>query len=163
MSMPTHHRESLSIDQSLALRTAAVHLSDTFRDMFGTETIERFLHSSYDEFAGRSEPGTRVNPAAVVAMRERGIDISGEHLKPWTDEVVRAADAVITMGCGDACPGLPRPPLRGVGARRPGEHGSGRRPAGPRRDRAAGPRAARRDRRAGPVTATVVQPKRPET
>ncbi|MDN5931680.1 MAG: arsenate reductase ArsC [Pseudonocardia sp.] len=150
-------------------------MSDTFGDMFGTETIERFLHASYDEFAGRaavlnylpllaerfarqrlhalarvegkagdgvpvvlflcthnagrsqmamdffghlageraiawsggSEPGSRVNPAAVEAMRECGIDIAGEYPKPWTDEIVRAADAVITMGCGDACPVFP--------------------------------------------------------
>ncbi len=40
-------------------------------------------------------------------MREVGIDISGEFPKPWTDEVVRAADVVITMGCGDACPIFP--------------------------------------------------------
>ena len=40
-------------------------------------------------------------------MAERGIDISGEYPKPWTDEVVRAADVVITMGCGDACPIFP--------------------------------------------------------
>ena len=40
-------------------------------------------------------------------MAERGIDISGEFPKPWTDEIVRAADVVITMGCGDACPIFP--------------------------------------------------------
>ena len=40
-------------------------------------------------------------------MAEKGIDISGEFPKPWTDEVVQAADAVITMGCGDACPIFP--------------------------------------------------------
>lgn len=40
-------------------------------------------------------------------MRERGIDISAEYPKPWTDDVVRAADVVVTMGCGDACPVLP--------------------------------------------------------
>jgi arsenate reductase (thioredoxin) len=40
-------------------------------------------------------------------MKERGIDISAEYPKPWTDEVVRAADVVITMGCGDACPVFP--------------------------------------------------------
>ena len=48
-----------------------------------------------------------VNPAAVAAMREIGIDISGEYPKPWTDEVVRAADVVVSMGCGDACPVFP--------------------------------------------------------
>lgn len=40
-------------------------------------------------------------------MNEVGIDISGEYPKPWTDEVVQAADVVITMGCGDACPVFP--------------------------------------------------------
>ena len=58
-------------------------------------------------WSGGSEPGTAVNPAAVAAMAERGIDISGEYPKPWTDEVVRAADVIITMGCGDACPIFP--------------------------------------------------------
>jgi protein-tyrosine-phosphatase len=170
-----HHRSELSVDQHLALHTAAVRLADEFAGVYGTETIERFLHSSYDQFAitstvpnflpliaerfarqrltalakvegrrhdgrpivlflcvhnagrsqmalgflqhlagegavawsGGSEPGTQVNPAAVAAMAERGIDISGEYPKPWTDEVVRAADTVITMGCGDACPVFP--------------------------------------------------------
>jgi protein-tyrosine-phosphatase len=58
-------------------------------------------------WSGGSEPGTEVNPAAVEAMAEVGIDISSEFPKPWTDEVVRAADVVITMGCGDACPIFP--------------------------------------------------------
>jgi protein-tyrosine-phosphatase len=40
-------------------------------------------------------------------MRERGIDISDEFPTPWTDEIVQAVDAVITMGCGDACPVFP--------------------------------------------------------
>jgi len=54
-----------------------------------------------------SEPAAEVNPAAVAAMREVGIDITGEYPKPWTDEIVRAADVVVTMGCGDACPYFP--------------------------------------------------------
>ncbi|PKQ21627.1 MAG: phosphotyrosine protein phosphatase [Actinobacteria bacterium HGW-Actinobacteria-5] len=58
-------------------------------------------------WSGGSEPGLAVNPVAVVAMAERGIDISGEFPKPWTDETVRAADVVVTMGCGDACPVFP--------------------------------------------------------
>ena len=58
-------------------------------------------------WSGGSEPGSEINPAAVTAMAEVGIDISGEFPKPWTDEIVRAADAVITMGCGDACPIFP--------------------------------------------------------
>ena len=169
------HRPTLSIDQQLALKTAASNLVREFAGTFGTETIERFLHSSYDELASRavvlnylpllaerfarqrlralarvegrghdgrpivlflcthnagrsqiamgffqhlagdaavgwsggSEPGTEVNPAAVEAMAERHIDIAGEYPKPWTEEIVRAADVVVTMGCGDACPVFP--------------------------------------------------------
>jgi arsenate reductase len=54
-----------------------------------------------------SDPGERINPNVVEAMSEVGVDISKEFPKPMTDEVVRAADAVITMGCGDACPIYP--------------------------------------------------------
>ena len=57
--------------------------------------------------SGGSEPAAEVNPSAVAAMAEIGIDISGAHPKRWTDEVVRAADVVVTMGCGDACPYVP--------------------------------------------------------
>ncbi|HEY9265104.1 MAG TPA: arsenate reductase ArsC [Mycobacterium sp.] len=171
----SHIRQDLSIDQRLALKSAATQLQKEFDDIYGVETIERFLHSSYDQFAGRasipnflpllaerfarqrlralakvegkhhdgkptvlflcthnagrsqmamgffttmagdaavawsggSEPGNEVNPAAVAAMAERGIDISREYPKPWTDEIVRAADVIITMGCGDACPVFP--------------------------------------------------------
>ena len=170
-----HLHSDLSIDQKLALKTAATRLETEFGNMFGVETIDRFLHSSYDQFANRasiprflpllaerfarqrlralakvegksqdgkptvlflcthnagrsqmalgffqhlagdgavawsggSEPGNEVNAAAVAAMAERGIDISSEYPKPWTDEIVQAADVVITMGCGDACPLFP--------------------------------------------------------
>jgi len=51
-----------------------------------------------------SDPADRLNPAVVAAMDEWGIDLSRELPKPLTDEFVRAADVVITMGCGDACP-----------------------------------------------------------
>jgi L-fuculose-phosphate aldolase len=54
-----------------------------------------------------SAPGERVNPAVVAAMAEWGIDLSKEFPKPLTDESVRAADVVVTMGCGDACPIYP--------------------------------------------------------
>jgi protein-tyrosine-phosphatase len=168
-------KQPLSIDQQLAMRTAAANLRERFSGVFGKETIEKFLTSSYDQFAnsaaipnflpllaerfakqrlqalarvegkstdgrpivlflcvhnagrsqmamgffqhfagdaavawsGGSEPGSKVNPSAVEAMRERGIDISAEFPKPWTEEVVRAADVVVTMGCGDACPVYP--------------------------------------------------------
>ena len=54
-----------------------------------------------------SEPADQINPDVVTAMSELGIDVSKEFPKPMTDEVVKAADAVITMGCGDACPIYP--------------------------------------------------------
>ena len=166
----------LTIDQQLALKSAAVRLAEQFEGVFGAETVERFLTSSYDQFAtratavnflpvmaerfarqrlqalarvegkadddglptvlflcvhnagrsqmalgwfehlagdravawsGGSEPGHEVNPAAIAAMKEIGIDISAEFPKPWTDEIVQAADVVVTMGCGDACPLFP--------------------------------------------------------
>jgi arsenate reductase (thioredoxin) len=166
---------TFTVDQNLALRSAAVRLRDEFAGVFGVETIELFLTSSYDQFAGRattvtflpvmaerfarqrlkalarvegkahdglpivlflcvhnagrsqmalgwfehfagdravawsggSEPGSEINPAAIAAMAEVGIDISREFPKPWTDEIVQAADVVVTMGCGDACPLFP--------------------------------------------------------
>lgn len=54
-----------------------------------------------------STPANELNPRVIEAMREIGIDISREFPKPLTDEFVRAADVVITMGCGDACPIYP--------------------------------------------------------
>jgi arsenate reductase len=171
----TYERGELDLSQRHALMSAAKHLAGDFLGVFGRETIDRFLQSSYEEFAGHatvpnylpllaerfarqrlralakvedkvddgrpvvlflcvhnagrsqmamgyfthlageaavawsggSEPASTVNPAAVAAMREVGIDISAEFPKPWTDEVVRAADVVVTMGCGDACPVFP--------------------------------------------------------
>ncbi|MFV0451441.1 MAG: three-helix bundle dimerization domain-containing protein [Propioniciclava sp.] len=167
--------ESLHTDQRIALQQASARLVRDFADLYGTETIERFLASSFDQFADRatvtrflpllaerfarqrldalarveglqddgrpvvlflcthnagrsqmalgffqaltgdravawsggSEPGLAINAVAVEAMAERSIDIAGEFPKPWTDETVRAADVVITMGCGDACPIFP--------------------------------------------------------
>ena len=166
---------TLTIEQRLGLRQAAESLARKFEGVFGAETIELFLASSYEQFAalakteaflpilaerfakqrldalarvegkandglpvvlflcvhnagrsqmalgwfnhlangraiawsGGSEPGTEVNPAAIEAMAEVDIDISQEFPKPWTDEIVRAADVVVTMGCGDACPLFP--------------------------------------------------------
>lgn len=54
-----------------------------------------------------SDPGQHVNPTAVSAMEEVGIDIAGAQPRVWTEETLGAADVVITMGCGDACPVLP--------------------------------------------------------
>ena len=58
-------------------------------------------------WSGGSEPAAEINPSAIEAMAEVGIDITEEFPKPWTDEIIRAADVVVTMGCGDACPLFP--------------------------------------------------------
>jgi protein-tyrosine-phosphatase len=167
--------EDLTPDQQHGLRIAAAALRHEFKDIFGVETIEQFLASSYEQFAsgariltflplmaerfarqrlnalakvegkandglpvvlflcvhnagrsqmalgwfnhlagdravawsGGSEPGKEINPSAVLAMAEVGIDIGKEFPKPWTDEIVQAADVVVTMGCGDSCPLFP--------------------------------------------------------
>lgn len=58
-------------------------------------------------WSGGSEPATSVNQVAVAAMAEVGVDISGGSPQRWTDEMLDAADLVITMGCGDTCPVIP--------------------------------------------------------
>ena len=171
----TYLRDDIPLEHQLVLRSSSTLLQKEFDGTFGAETIERFLHSSYDDFGARltnstylttfaerfarerlralakvegksddgrpvvlflcthnagrsqmalgyfnalagdralawsggSEPGNEVNPSAVAAMAEVGIDISREYPKPWTDEIVQAADVVVTMGCGDACPVFP--------------------------------------------------------
>jgi protein-tyrosine-phosphatase len=57
--------------------------------------------------SGGSEPADRINPAAVEAMREVGIDITAQVPQRWTDEMFGATDVVVTMGCGDECPYVP--------------------------------------------------------
>lgn len=58
-------------------------------------------------YSGGSTPAEVVNPAAVAVLAERGIDISGQSPAPWTEDVLRAADVVVTMGCGESCPFVP--------------------------------------------------------
>lgn len=60
-----------------------------------------------DVLSAGSEPADRVNPAAVAAMAEDGIDIAAEQPKVLTDAAVQTADVVVTMGCGDECPFYP--------------------------------------------------------
>jgi arsenate reductase (thioredoxin) len=69
-----------------------------------------FVHLAGEKavaYSGGSEPAEQINPSAVDAMLERGIDITAQHPKRWTDDMVQAADVMITMGCGDTCPVLP--------------------------------------------------------
>jgi arsenate reductase len=77
------------------------------RSQMAAGWMRHLADSDVDVFSGGSEPADQVNRAAVAAMAEKGVDISDEIPQPWTDEVVRAADVVVTMGCGDACPVFP--------------------------------------------------------
>ncbi|MDT5368377.1 MAG: hypothetical protein QOC62_2808 [Mycobacterium sp.] len=58
-------------------------------------------------YSGGSEPADGVNSSAIAAMAEKGIDITREYPKRWTDDMLRTADVVVTMGCGDTCPFIP--------------------------------------------------------
>jgi arsenate reductase len=69
-----------------------------------------FTHLAGDQavaYSGGSEPADQINPSAIAAMAEKGIDISREYPKLWTDEGVQLAEVVVTMGCGDTCPLFP--------------------------------------------------------
>lgn len=57
--------------------------------------------------SGGSQPAAEINPQAIEAMSEVGIDLAGSSPRSWDDEMIRAADVVVTMGCGDECPFVP--------------------------------------------------------
>src|SRR5882724_13635568 len=98
----------LTIDQQFAPPTVlflCVH--NAGRSQMALGWFNQLAGDAAVAWSGGSEPGSAVNPAAVAAMAEVGIDIAREFPKPWTDETVRAADVVVTMGCGDACPFFP--------------------------------------------------------
>lgn len=77
------------------------------RSQMAAGWMRQLAGGSVDVLSGGSEPATSVNPMAVQAMSEVGIDISNQSPQIWTDEIVRTADVVITMGCGDVCPVYP--------------------------------------------------------
>jgi arsenate reductase len=174
-SRPMPDLVSINPNPELALQVAGNRLKDELGAVFGAETVERYLQTSYDYFAGSAtvatylpviaekfarqrlkavakvggfwdarapvvlflctsnsarsqmalgwfnhlagdratawsggaEPDFALDPVVVEAMAEVGIDLTGELPKPWTTEIVRAADVVVSMGCGDACPVFP--------------------------------------------------------
>jgi protein-tyrosine-phosphatase len=77
------------------------------RSQMAAGWAQHLAGDAVEVFSGGSDPASEVNPSAVAAMAEVGIDISTEFPKPWTDEIVRAADVIVTMGCGDSCPIFP--------------------------------------------------------
>ncbi|MFE2864868.1 arsenate reductase ArsC [Embleya sp. NPDC059259] len=77
------------------------------RSQMAAGFLEHLGQGAIEVRSAGSIPGDRVNPAAVEAMKEVGIDISNATPKVLTTEAVQASDVVITMGCGDACPIFP--------------------------------------------------------
>ncbi|MDT0120110.1 arsenate reductase ArsC [Kocuria sp. PD6] len=77
------------------------------RSQIAAALLAHYAGEQVEVRSAGSLPGAEVHPLVVEALAERGIDLSGAYPKPLTDDVVRAADYVITMGCGDACPVYP--------------------------------------------------------
>ena len=77
------------------------------RSQMAAALLDHYAQGRVEVRSAGSAPADEINPTVVAAMAELGIDIGEEFPKPLTDEAVKAADAVITMGCGDACPIYP--------------------------------------------------------
>jgi protein-tyrosine-phosphatase len=77
------------------------------RSQMAAGWLRHLAGGGVDVFSGGSAPASQTNATAVAAMAEVGIDISSELPKPWTDEIALAANVIVTMGCGDACPIVP--------------------------------------------------------
>jgi protein-tyrosine-phosphatase len=69
--------------------------------------LDHYAQGRVEVLSAGSEPGSQINPAVVQILTERGLDATKEFPKPITDEIARAADVIVTMGCGDACPVYP--------------------------------------------------------
>lgn len=74
------------------------------RSQMGAGWLRHLAGDQVDVFSGGTDPGVEIDTAVVEAMAEAGIDIGRELPQPWTDEIARAADVIVSMGCGDACP-----------------------------------------------------------
>lgn len=77
------------------------------RSMAGRVLLDHYAAGRVEVRSGGSAPADDCNPAVVAVLAERGLDASHEYPKPVSDEAARAADVIITMGCGDACPVYP--------------------------------------------------------
>ncbi len=77
------------------------------RSQMGAGWLRHLAGDAVDVFSGGTDPARETNPTAVAVMAEVGVDIAGEYPQPWTDEIARSADVIVSMGCGDACPVFP--------------------------------------------------------
>jgi len=77
------------------------------RSLAAKVLLDHYAEGRIDVRSAGSEPGDQLNPAVVTILTERGLDPTKEFPKPLTDETARAADVIVTMGCGDTCPVYP--------------------------------------------------------
>ena len=77
------------------------------RSQMAAGWLRHLADGRIDVLSAGSAPADAINPSAVEAMEEKGIDISDQEPKTWTDATVEVADVIVSMGCGDACPVLP--------------------------------------------------------
>ena len=77
------------------------------RSLAARVLLDHYAQGRVDVRSAGSEPADQLNPSVVAILRERGLDPTREFPKPLTDETARAADVIVTMGCGDTCPYYP--------------------------------------------------------
>jgi protein-tyrosine-phosphatase len=77
------------------------------RSLAASVLLDHYAEGRVDVRSAGSEPGDELNPSVVAVLQERGLETAREFPKPLTDETARAADVVVTMGCGDTCPYYP--------------------------------------------------------
>lgn len=100
MSSPTDHTAARPSVLFVCVHNAG-------RSQMAAALVSHLSAGAIEVRSAGSEPADQVNPAAVAAMAEVGIDIAAEQPKILTDEAVQASDVVVTMGCGDTCPWYP--------------------------------------------------------
>ncbi|HEX2508478.1 MAG TPA: arsenate reductase ArsC [Miltoncostaeaceae bacterium] len=88
-------------------RVLFVCVHNAGRSQMAAGWLRHLAAGRVEVFSGGSEPAAEVNPGAVQAMAEVGIDIAGERPRRWSEDALEAADVVVTMGCGDECPFFP--------------------------------------------------------
>ena len=77
------------------------------RSLAAKVLLDHYANGRVEVRSAGSEPGNQLNPSVLAVLQERGLDTSKEFPKPLTDDDARAADVVVTMGCGDTCPFYP--------------------------------------------------------
>ncbi len=95
------------MDGTEAPRVMFLCVHNAGRSQMAAGWLRHLAGDRVEVLSGGSAPAESVNPAAVAAMAEKGIDISRQVPHRWSDDEVRSADVVVTMGCGDSCPVYP--------------------------------------------------------